>query len=143
MSTRYDKILNDLKDSEKQYDDTIREVQELIAESEKLSQHPTLGYSYDNYTEEIKERKKAMEKTIRKYESRVAELKEQSRRLRMELEKELEKDRVAATGGSISKKVKFIKNKKEYTRVVHTEKNKHYIIFENKKLPLSKLKIIS
>jgi len=46
-------------------------------------------------------------------------------------------------GGTASRKIKFIKNKKEYSRVVHTEKNKHYIIFEKKKVPLSKLKIIS
>lgn len=40
-----------------------------------------------------------------------------------------------------SRKIKFIKNNKKYIRTIHIEKDKHYVIFENKKIPLSKLKI--
>ena len=40
-----------------------------------------------------------------------------------------------------SRKIKFIKNNKKYIRTIHIEKDKYYVIFENKKIPLSKLKI--
>lgn len=45
-------------------------------------------------------------------------------------------------GGGSSRKITFIKKKKQYTRVIHTEKGKSYVIFQKKKIPLQKLKIV-
>lgn len=39
-----------------------------------------------------------------------------------------------------SRKIKFIKNNKKYIRTIHIEKDKHYVIFENKKYPFQSLK---
>ena len=44
-------------------------------------------------------------------------------------------------GGSLPHSVSFIKNNKIYTRRVYTVKNKKYIKFENKDIPIAKLKL--
>jgi len=44
-------------------------------------------------------------------------------------------------GGSLPHSVSFIKNNKKHTRRVYTLKNTKYIKFENKDIPISKLKL--
>jgi len=44
-------------------------------------------------------------------------------------------------GGSAPHSVSFIKNNKKHTRRVYIVKNKKYIKFENKDIPISKLKL--